>query len=718
MKKILLFLILLITQAVYSQSDCISAIPICGNSDISYNPAGHGDVIEILKQNGGCLNSNENLSVWYTFTAATSGTLAFTIKPNQQSDDYDFAVYGPTTNGCTGLMQDPAQNIFKQPIRCNFSGASGDTGLDINMAPPAVFPTFPPNNTADMNNGTKWSPYMNVTAGETYYLIIDNYRSTAKGFSMIWSGTASLSSAFNDPVLAPYPFITPGVPAANPTDPSQVMVCGLPTQFNFSTLTGAIINGNSANFSVSYHSNTNDVLTGSNPLGIETVNGTTTYYYRVVYHDPANPNNPINGCFITGKFKFVDASITANTATLYSCNNNGEGKAQFDLTTANVFGGPGAIIKYYPTQADMNAETNEITNPTNYVSPEATVYVKVTSNFGCKATTTIRLLFFPTVDLTDAVIENCYIENDITRSTFDLTKASIGLPNPVPPNTVIKYYKTLGDAKNQTNPILNPSAYVSENTIVYVRVENDKHCYSISKITLKVLPPVKSSVLKDKIICAENRTTLDAGPGFVSYEWSTGATTQSISNVGIGAYWVKLQTGKCFTVQEVHVRASQQPVITSIDITNNNITVTATGGVPPYKYSVDGVTWQDSNSFTGLPRGENTVYVKDTYNCNPIQITVTVPNLINAITPNGDNINDYIDYSALAYKKNLIFTVYDRYGNKLYEANKTRNFTWDGTASGKKIVTGTYWYTISWNENDKNNTETKYSGWILVKNKE
>ncbi|WP_228442457.1 hypothetical protein [Chryseobacterium indologenes] len=155
MKKILLFLNLLITQAVYSQSDCISAIPICGNSDISYNPAGHGDVIEILKQNGGCLNSNENLSVWYTFTAATSGTLAFTIKPNQQSDDYDFAVYGPTTNGCTGLMQDPAQNIFKQPIRCNFSGASGDTGLDINMAPPAVFPTFPPNNTADMNNGTK-----------------------------------------------------------------------------------------------------------------------------------------------------------------------------------------------------------------------------------------------------------------------------------------------------------------------------------------------------------------------------------------------------------------------------------------------------------------------------------------------------------------------------------------------------------------------------------
>lgn len=144
----------------------------------------------------------------------------------------------------------------------------------------------------------------------------------------------------------------------------------------------------------------------------------------------------------------------------------------------------------------------------------------------------------------------------------------------------------------------------------------------------------------------------------------------------------------------------------------------ASGGTPPYMYSTDGVTWQASNSFSGLPRGENKIFLKDSFNCNPIQITVTVPNLINAITPNGDKVNDEVDYSALAYKKNLVFIVYDRYGNKLYEANKMRDYKWDGTASGKKIPTGTYWYSISWNENDKNGTETKYSGWILVKNKE
>ena len=91
---------------------------------------------------------------------------------------------------------------------------------------------------------------------------------------------------------------------------------------------------------------------------------------------------------------------------------------------------------------------------------------------------------------------------------------------------------------------------------------------------------------------------------------------------------------------------------------------------------------------------------------------------MNAITPNGDNVNDEVDYTSLAYKKNLVFTVYNRYGNKIYESDKLRNYKWNGTSNGKKIVTGTYWYTITWTESDINNTQMKYNGWILVKNRE
>ncbi|KFF22158.1 T9SS type B sorting domain-containing protein [Chryseobacterium sp. JM1] len=705
MKKTLLLLILFVAQVFYAQSDCVTAIPLCGNSDINYTPLDHGNIAENLSANG-CLAINENRSVWYTFTIATPGTLTFVIDANVNSDDYDFAVYGPTSNGCTSLQ---SGNAFVTPLRCNYTGtvASGNTGLSLTVPPPAT-----PNGNGTGGNQGEWSPYMNVLAGQTYYLIIDNHRNSDDGFRLIWGGTATLSSAFNNPTLAPNPFIPPGIPGATPTDPTTVMVCGLPSQFNFNTLTAGIINGNSPNFKVTYHNDTNDVVTGNNPLTTATVNATTDYYYRIRYLDPDDPNNVVNKCFISGKFKFVNASITARNATIFACNNDGEGTGKFDLTTADVF--TGGTKKYYPTMADLNADTNEITSPTNYISAQKTVYAKVTSAFGCTAVGNITLSFHPVVTLRDVLVEECYIENDILQAKFDLTKVNVGSIA----GQTSKFYKTLNDAKAETNPIANPDAYITTSTEVYVRVTNANQCYDIAKITLRVLPPVKSAVLKDKTICAEAKTTLDAGPGFDGYEWSTGATTQTISNVGIGVYWVKLKTGKCFTLQTVTVFASSQPVISSVDISNNTITVNASGGTSPYMYSLDGITWQAANTFSGLPRGDNKIFLKDSYNCNPIQITVTVPNLINAITPNGDKINDEIDYSALSYKKNLVFIVYDRYGNKLYEANKMRDYKWDGTASGKKIPTGTYWYTISWNENDKNSTETKYSGWILLKNKE
>jgi len=369
-----------------------------------------------------------------------------------------------------------------------------------------------------------------------------------------------------------------------------------------------------------------------------------------------------------------------------------------------------------------------ITNPTNYqFNANTTVSVLIKDNSGILCDNPdgkIQLNLSP-FTATPATLTACN-NNNVGSATFNLTQANVNEPA----GSTKKYYKTLNDLNAGTNEITNftnyvsPAGivyvkdYISTSSTVYVRITNLAGCFVIVKITLKVLSPIYSSVLMDKIICIDDTTTLDAGPGFDAYTWSTGESTQSIQNVSPGLYWVQLKSGRCTTMQMVKVTPSPQPVIASIDITNNTITVNVKGGKGPYQYSLDGVNWQDSNIFTGLARGEVVVYVKDAYDCTPIHVQITVPNLINAITPNGDNKNDYIDYSALAYKKNLVFTIYDRYGNKLYEADKLRNYKWDGTSSGKKVITGTYWYTINWNENDKNNTQTTYKGWVLVKNRE
>lgn len=415
-----------------------------------------------------------------------------------------------------------------------------------------------------------------------------------------------------------------------------------------------------------------------------------------------------------GKIQLVLAAFTANEATLTQCNNNRAGTAIFNLTTANVTGVLGVTKKYYKTLSDLNADINEILTPNSYLSAPGSVYVKVTTPQGCTGNAKINLTFFPEIPVSEPTLRSCFIESSILNGGFDLTSANVTSLA----GTTKKYYTTLANATNGTNEIISPSSYISTNAVVYAKITSTNGCYIITKINLIVTPPTYSAILKDKTICIDARTTLDAGPGFDSYTWSTGATTPSIANVPVGIYWVNLKTGSCITKQMVRVSASTNPVISSIDIKNNSITVNVSGGTSPYKYSLDGINWQDSNTFGGLARGEVKVFVKDFYNCEPVKVQITVPNLINAITPNGDNINDFIDYSALAYKKNLVFVVYDRYGNKLYQADKIRNFKWDGTASGKKILTGTYWYTISWNENDKNSTETKYSGWVLVKNRE
>lgn len=57
--------------------------------------------------------------------------------------------------------------------------------------------------------------------------------------------------------------------------------------------------------------------------------------------------------------------------------------------------------------------------------------------------------------------------------------------------------------------------------------------------------------------------------------------------------------------------------------TAGTITVTATGGIAPYTYSIDGGAFQSSNVFTGLTTGNKTVVIKDA-GCQVITKTINV----------------------------------------------------------------------------------------------
>src|SRR5262249_37472013 len=66
------------------------------------------------------------------------------------------------------------------------------------------------------------------------------------------------------------------------------------------------------------------------------------------------------------------------------------------------------------------------------------------------------------------------------------------------------------------------------------------------------------------------------------------------------------------------------------------VTVTASGGTPPYQYSLNGGTFQSGNTFT-VGAGTHTVTVKDGSNCtgNTNPVTVTAPSAITATASAG-----------------------------------------------------------------------------------
>ena len=59
------------------------------------------------------------------------------------------------------------------------------------------------------------------------------------------------------------------------------------------------------------------------------------------------------------------------------------------------------------------------------------------------------------------------------------------------------------------------------------------------------------------------------------------------------------------------------------NLTGGSITVNATGAIAPYMYSINGGTFQASNTFTGLTQGPKTITVKDAF-CGTLTKTVTV----------------------------------------------------------------------------------------------
>jgi hypothetical protein len=144
------------------------------------------------------------------------------------------------------------------------------------------------------------------------------------------------------------------------------------------------------------------------------------------------------------------------------------------------------------------------------------------------------------------------------------------------------------------------------------------HCTTISQFTIADDPLSFTTTITDKTI------TVNAIGGIPPYSYTIGNgyydSMNVFSGLSVGTHTISVRDSSYQTLDaEVIITEpgilNATTTITNVSCyegNNGSITITATGGNPPYTYSKDGNNYAENNTFNNLVTGTHTTYVKDT----------------------------------------------------------------------------------------------------------
>ncbi|MGO4710119.1 choice-of-anchor L domain-containing protein [Chryseobacterium sp. 2TAF14] len=386
----------------------------------------------------------------------------------------------------------------------------------------------------------------------------------------------------------------------------------------------------------------------------------------------------------------------------------------------------GSTILWTTAGGNIVSGANTLTPVVNAGGAYTLTVTNVTQpgNLTCTFTATVNVTedkVLPVVTLTSSVAQICPGESvtltaagGVTYTWANLT--GTGNTQVVSPATTTVYSVT---ATGANGCVSATPATITTTYEVFALGGNGCVSTTPAKITIEVVPAIVST-LADVYVCAGDPATLDAGVGpNYTYLWSNGETTQTITTNVPGSYSVEISNGTCSRLFTAQIINPDLPQFTNVVYDKEMLTITATnptGGV--LEYSIDGgVNWQASNIFYNVLKNSNLslmVRTKDAECSTSLQFFTFV--LSNAITPNNDGSNDYIDFNGIIGYKNFAASIFDRYGAELFKADKS-NTRWNGSLKGINLPTGTYWYRVQWENPASKKMELK-SGWILLKNRD
>lgn len=448
-----------------------------------------------------------------------------------------------------------------------------------------------------------------------------------------WTPTTGLSNPnISNPIASPTAnttyTVTVNTPSCSFTDNVAITVQQPPT---LNPLTNqAICSGNSVNLNTSGTNLAGATYSWTPATGLSNAaianpvaSPTTTTTYTVT------ASNSCGSDAETITLTVNQAPAVSLASTNISCNNANDGTI---LATASG-GGGGYTYAWTPNVGTGSAISN---------LPGATYSVVVTDANTCTATATATIINPAAV-----------VASVPTQINVDCFGASTGSITTAGSGGTPGYTYSIDGTNFQTSPTF---AGLAAGTIT-LTVRDANNCIGTLPVTLTqpAAPVSVGLVNQTNADCnVPNGALTAAGAGGTApYSYSIDGTTFQTSGtftaLSPGIYVVTVQDANlCTSTLNVNITAPTAPVgtisaQTNVDCngnTNGAFTITATGGNPGYLFSIDGVTFGASGTFTGLSANLYIATIRDAIGCETqIAVNITEPAIVSGNISAQNNVD-------------------------------------------------------------------------------
>ncbi len=674
------------------QGDCIEGSVLCDKSSfVVQSVTGFGkDGKEIKPSDAECFNGGlggpsnvEMSSTWYKWTCDKSGTLSFTLTPLKDDDDIDFILFE-----LPGGLGD-CSNKFA--VRCM---ACGDK-----FPSPCMGPTGLSDSETDLSETAGCGPGKNsfiksldMVAGKSYALMVNNFTSTKTGFKMSFGGTGT--------------FLGPTAKFKTSTTKKVCFGQNLTYQDEsfYNSANGKIINwqwnfGQGAN-----PPNANDKTTPPLHSVVYNLPG-TKYVSLTIESDKGCKVTEIDSFVVDACCKTLNKINLATTISDLKCPDLLEGEINLNpivkipTTYTWDFGAKTSTVKGLGAGTYKVTVTNAATCDTvlNYTvkSPTPittdTLVKKPTCNGGTDGIITLlpkggkapyeydfgtgysgnntfsnlKANTYPAfIKDANGCLKAVSVNLKELELILDPTIKALKGPtcNGLTNGSIVlnvsngkqPFSYDFGSGFQNANSITNLAAGVYN-----VTIQDNNLCKGIFKFDLK--QPDKIVLETDTVLIScygandgKAIVTGKGGTGAYKYLWSDSKSQNSAeaNNLAPDTYTVSVtDENGCVETTKVGViqppQLSIKPLMVKDVLCYNDrtgeIQFTGLGGRPPYRYSLDGVVFQKGDWFKNLPAGNYSVVVKDTANCEfefPINLRQPAPFLVDAGNDQSINLGD------------------------------------------------------------------------------